>query len=251
MLKNAVGLALAAPLALGLAAPATAQSVEAVLARHYEAIGGLESWTAVESMRMSGKMAMGGMAMEAPFTMVAKRPGKARMEFTIQGMTGIQGTDGQTAWMVMPFMGRTEAERMPAEQAKAFKQEADLDGPLVGYEESGHTVELVGTEEVEGTETYKLQVTYPDGRVGHYYLDAERYLPLKIEDTREVQGDRFTLEQNLGDYREVDGLVMAHTIEVKEGEGPVGSQVFTVEEVELNVPVDDSLFTMPGSGGSN
>lgn len=251
MLKNAVGLALAAPLVLGLAAPASAQSVEDVLARHYAAIGGLQSWQSLESLRLSGTMAMGGMAMQAPFTMVAKRPGKARMEFTIQGVTGIQGTDGETAWRLMPFMGKTEAEPMPPEEAKAFQQEADIDGPLVGYEESGHAVELVGTEEVEGTETYEVEVTYPDGAVRRYYLDAEHYLPVRIEDTREIQGNRMTVEQSLGDYREVDGLVMAHTIEVTAPGGAAGSQVFTVEKVELNVPVEDSLFTMPEADGSS
>ncbi len=254
MSRRLLGLALAAPLALGIAGPATAQSVEDVLARHYEAIGGLESWESLESMRLSGRMVMSAMGMEAPFTLVAKRPGKARMEFTIQGMTGIQATDGETAWMIMPFMGKTEAEEMPADQAKAFKQEADVDGPLVGYEESGHEVELIGTEEIEGTETYKIKVTYPDSAVRHYYLDAEYYLPVKIDDTRKVQGGEVTVEQSLGDYKEVGGLMMAHTIEVTTPAQPGGSQVLQVEQVELNVPVDDSTFAMPeaseGSGSS-
>ena len=250
MLKRMLGLALAAPLALGIAVPAIAQDVEEVLEKHYEAIGGAENWKSLQSMRMSGKLILAAMGMEAPFTMVAKRPSKARMEFTIQGMTGIQATDGETAWMLMPFMGRTEPEEMPADQAKAFKQEADVDGPLIGHEESGHKVELIGTEEVEGTETFKIKVTYPDEAVRHYYLDTEYYLPVKIEDTRIVQGNEVTVEQSLGDYKEVGGLMVAHTIEVKTPAAPGGSQVLQVDEIELNVPVEDSVFEMPASEGS-
>lgn len=254
MRSRLMGMALAAPLTLGIAVPASAQDLEEVLDRHYEAIGGADQWESVESMRMSGKLVLSAMGMEAPFTMVAKRPGKARMEFTIQGMTGIQATDGQTAWMVMPFMGQTAAEQMPAEQAKAFKQEADVDGPLIGYEESGHQVELIGTEEVEGTETYKVKVTYADGAVRHYYLDSEHYLPVRIADTRMVQGNEVTVEQSLGDYKDVGGLMMAHTIEVQTPAAPGGSQVLQVDSVELNVAAEDSLFTMPeaseGSGSN-
>lgn len=258
MLKKALGLVLATPLALGLAmplalglaTPATAQDVEEVLTNHYEAIGGLEAWKSLESVKFSGKMVM-GMGMEAPFTMVALRPNKARMEFTIQGMTGIQATDGEIAWMIMPFMGATEAEEMPEEQAKAFKREADIDGPLIDYEESGHQVELLGTEEVEGTETYKVKLTYEDGAVRYYYLDAEYYLPVKIEETREIGGNTVTIEQSLGDYKEVGGLLMAHTIEVKSAAAPGGSQVLTVDTVELGVEVEDSAFSMPEGEGSN
>ena len=251
MLRKAVALALAAPLLLSLAAPATAQDVEEVLAKHYEAIGGLDNWRSVESMRLGGKMVISAMGVEAPFAMVAKRPDKARVEFTIQGMTGIQATDGETAWMIMPFMGSTKAERMPEEDAKIFRREADIDGPLVGWKESGYQVELVGREEVEGTETFKVRVTYGDGAVRQYYLDAEYYLPVKIEDSREVQGSTVTVEQSLGDYKEVDGLMMAHTIEVKTPAQPAASRVLTVDKVELNVAVEDSSFTMPEGDGTD
>lgn len=246
MLGKPAGLALAAPLLLGLAAPATAQSVDDVLAGHYEAIGGLEEWKALESMRLSGTLVLAE-GVEAPFTMLVARPGRARMEFTIQGMTGVQGTDGETAWTLMPFLGQTEAEPMPPAQARAFNQEADVDGPLVGYEESGLAVELAGTEEVDGTEAYQLRVTYDDGRVRHFHLDAESDLPLKIEETRELSGEEITLVQRFDDYREVGDLVLAHTIEVM---SPAGSQVLRLERVELDVEVDDSVFSMPARGES-
>ena len=101
------------PISAGDAADMT---LDEVLAANFEALGGEDKLRAVDSVRMSGTRNMAGT--EAPFTIKMKRPGKIRMEFTMQGMTGVQAYDGETAWMVMPFMGRTDPEEIPADQAK-------------------------------------------------------------------------------------------------------------------------------------
>lgn len=241
MLKKAVFLTLAGAL---LASPVAAQDLDEVLDNYYEAVGGLDTWQSVQSMRATGKMAMGGTGIEAPFTVVTKRPDKIRLEFTFQGMTGIQAFDGETAWMVMPFMGSTDPEVMPEDIAKQFKDEGDVDGPLMGWKESGHQVELIGKEETEGTAAYKIKVTKKDGDVEYYFLDAEYFIPIRVESSSEIQGRTVDIEVILSDYKEVDGLMVAHSIEQKEKGAPSG-QVITIEQVELNVDIDDSTFTMP------
>ena len=55
----------------------------------------------------------------------------------------------------------------------------------------------------------------------------------------EVEGDTV-----LGDYKEVDGLIMAHSIDSGQKGGP-GRQVITVSKIEINTPVDDARFVMP------
>jgi outer membrane lipoprotein-sorting protein len=241
MLKKAVFLTLAGAL---LASPVAAQDLNEVLDNYYEAVGGLDAWQSVQSMRATGKMAMGGTGIEAPFTVVTKRPDKIRLEFTFQGMTGIQAFDGETAWMVMPFMGSTDPEVMPEDIAKQFKDEGDVDGPLMGWKESGHQVELIGKEETEGTAAYKIKVTKKDGDVEYYYLDAEYFIPIRIESSSEIQGRTVDVEVILSDYKEVEGLMVAHSIEQR-AKGAAGGQVITIEQVELNVDIDDSTFTMP------
>lgn len=241
MSKRTVLLALVGALA---AAPAAAQDLDEILAKHYEAIGGLEAWKAVESMRATGKMSMGGGAMEAPFVFIAKRPHRVRLEFTFQGMTGVQGYDGETAWMIMPFMGSTDPEVMPEDMAREFKDQGDIDGPLVGYEEEGHQLELIGLEETEGTQVYKVKVIKKSGDVEYHFLDSEYFIPIKVEGSREMQGRTVEYESILSDYKEVGGLMIPHSIESKSKGAPAG-QVITIEQIELNVEVDDSIFTMP------
>lgn len=245
MLKRAVLLAMAGAV---LASPVAAQDLEEVLSNYYEAIGGVEAWKAVETMRATGSIMMGGMGVEAPFVVTAKRPNMVRLEFTFQGMTGVQAYDGTTAWMLMPFMGKTDPEEMPADMSKDLLEQADIDGPLMGYEESGHQVEYIGMEETEGTQAHKLKVTMKNGDVQYFFLDSEYYVPIKIEGSREMQGRVVEFETIISDYKDVGGLMVAHSIEAKPKGAPAG-QVITLELVEMNVEVDDSAFTMPKTEG--
>ncbi|MGD8869000.1 MAG: hypothetical protein PVI01_15330, partial [Gemmatimonadales bacterium] len=77
MLKKAIVLALAG---VFMASPAVAQDLDEVLNNYYEAVGGLDAWKSVESMKMTGSIMMGGMGVEAPFVITTKRPKKVRLE---------------------------------------------------------------------------------------------------------------------------------------------------------------------------
>ncbi len=214
-----------------------------VLDKHYEAIGGLEAWSAVTSAKMVGKMSA-PQGFEAPFTIMFKVPGKSRLEFTFQGMTGVQAVDGDVAWQIMPFMGKTEAEPMPEEQAKLMIEQADFDGPLVNWEEDGNQIDYEGTEDVEGTTAHKLKVTLESGDVRYYYLDADYFLPIKSSGKTTMQGQEQEFVTIYGDYKEVGGIMMAHSIESKPAGAPAG-QVITIETTEVNVDIGDDQFSMP------
>jgi len=227
-----------------LAVPSTtlAQSLDEVLQRYFQAAGGLDKMKAVRATRVSGRMSL-GQGIEATFVRTGKRPNKVRLEFTVQGVTGIQAYDGENAWMLMPFMGQTQPELMPPDLARSMQEEADFDGPLVDYRAKGHQVELVGRESVEGTPAFKLKVTLKSGDVSFYYLDAEYYLPLRTESTRRFQGQELKVVTSFGDYKEVGGLMMPHAITVT-GQGP-GTQQLIIEKVELNPEIPDDHFRMP------
>ena len=230
-----------------LAGSAAAMTVEEIVAANLEAKGGEEAWEALETARMTGTMTMGGGeagTIEMPFTAEFKQPNKLRFEFTMQGMTATQAFDGEVGWSIMPFLGKTEPEEMAEDQIKQLKNQADFKGPLVDYEEKGHTVELVGEEEIDGTPAYKLEVTRADGDVDYLYLDEEYFVEFKSEVTREVQGNEMTMIMDIGDYKEVDGLLFAHSMEMSFGDGPA-LQVITIESIETGIDLPDERFTMP------
>ncbi len=147
--------------------------------------------------------------------------------------------------MVMPFMGRTDPEEMPADMAKQLEEQADIEGDLFEYETKGHQVELIGKEEVEGTEVYKLKVTRDNGEVRYHFLDSEYFIPIRQEAKTTIQGNEMEIEVALGDYKEVDGLMIPHSIENKPKGAPQG-QVITIEAVEVNPEgLADDMFMMP------
>jgi len=221
---------------------ASAQTVDELINKNIEARGGLEKLKAVKTMRMTGKMIMQGM--EVPVTMQMKRPNLMRMEMTFQGRTMVMAYDGVTAWWIMPFTGSSEPEKVPEDQAKNLQDQADFDGALVDYKEKGHTVELIGKEDMEGTPVYKLKLTKKNGDIQYIYLDAENFLELKTTGKRKVQGAEIEGESYISDYKSVSGLMIPHAIETK-AKGQPFSQTIKFDKVELDVPLDDSIFKMP------
>lgn len=229
---------------LTLSIPALeAQTVDEIVEQHLAAIGGKEKLASVPSARMTGKQTFGPQA--AGFQILWKRPNRLRLEFELQGMKGIQAYDGQQAWMVMPFLGKSDPEAMSEEDARQFAEQADMiEGALFNWKEKGHQVELLGKESVEGTDSWKLKVTRKSGEVTYVWLEAETLVQIKSEGKRKRGDQEFEFEASYGDYKEVDGLLFAHSIEQKPKGAPAGSTI-TIEKIELNVPIDDAVFKMP------
>src|ERR1700693_3456137 len=219
-----------------------AQTVDEVIAKNIQAHGGLEKLKAVQSIRTTGKFNQG--SFRAAFLQENKRPDKVREELLVQGLTQIQAYDGKTGWQISPFGGRKDPELMSQDDVKSLQIDADIDGPMVNYKEKGHKAELMGHDSVEGTDCYKLKLTLKNGDVRYYFLDADSFLEIKMENQSNIRGAVVFTENFYGDYEQVNGLYYTFAFE----SGQKGSQArskFTVEKLEVNVPLADSLFTMP------
>ena len=142
MFRKALAAFAVLALTVALAPASYAQTLDEILAKHYEASGGLARLQKVQTMRMTGKMTVGP-GMEAPITLEKKRPGMMRLDFTFSGMTGTQAYDGTQGWQVMPFMGKKDPEALGPEEVKEVEQQADFDGPLVDWKSKGHALELI------------------------------------------------------------------------------------------------------------
>jgi outer membrane lipoprotein-sorting protein len=221
--------------------PASGQTVDEIIAKNIEARGGMEKIKAVKSLRMTGKMMAQGQ--EMPFSVEMERPSNVRVEFTVQGKTTIQAYDGETGWMVAPFLGSDEPEKVTGDDLKDLEEQADMDGTLVDYKAKGHTVELMGKELLQGTEVYKLKITLKNGNIRYIYIGKENNLELKTSSTQKRQGEEFQIDAFLGNYKSVDGLMVPYAVDQKVRDQTVSS--FTVDKVELNIDLDDSIFKMP------
>ena len=233
-------LALAAlPLA---AASLPAQTANDIIAKYIARVGGQERIDATQSLRRTGKF-IGGGGFEAIVVQENRRPNLVREEFAFQGMTSINAWDGKEGWKINPFGGKKDAETLSEDEMHGILLDADFDEPLIGYRAKGNKVELVGMDQIEGTDVQKLRVTLPNGDIRLYYMDADSGVPIRMEETRLVRGAEQQFETTLGDYKPVNGWLMPFSI----ASGPKGQDKSTVhyEKIEANVNIDDRRFGKP------
>ncbi len=188
-----------------------------------------------------------GPGIEVPVVIEQKRPNMIRMDVTLQGVTIVQAYDGKTGWQINPMQGRKNPEPLPEEALRQMDLQADVDGsPLVDYKAKGSTAELIGKDKVEGADAYKIRLTLKTGDSMVIYIDAERFLEVKIENRMKTRGTEIESESTVGDYRDVGGLMIAHAMQGGQ-KGVPQKQKMIIQKVELNVPIEDARFKMPGS----
>ena len=235
-----VFLALAGAIAV-LAPSLHAQTVDEIIAKNIAAKGGAEKWHSLQTMKLTGTFASQGM--EMPVTIVAKRPNLMRQDMTIRDEHIVQAFDGTTAWMINPMMGSAGPREISGPQADLVKDQADFDGVLMDYKTKGYQVELVPPESPDDKSFYHLRVTKKNGQVQDFYLDAETGLDARSTTTLEQNGQQATVTSELSDYRDVDGIMVPFSMKQSLNGQTIGQ--LTVEKVEFNVPVDDSVFAPP------
>ena len=227
-----------------LAAPLPAQTADEIIAKYLTNVGGMDKIQAVTTLRRTGKIVLGG-GFEAGVIQESKRPNKLRQEFVFQGMTGVNAYDGKTGWKIEPWQGKKDPEALSEEEIKQIVEDADFDEALVNYRQKGNKVELAGTEQVEGTDVYKLKVTLASGDLRYYYMDTDYYVPIKIDIKRMIRGAEQEFVTTLGDYKAVAGWYLPYSIETTR-KGSEDTQKITFDKIEANVPVDDGRFAKPG-----
>jgi outer membrane lipoprotein-sorting protein len=167
-----------------------------------------------------------------------------REETEIQGQKMVRAFDGTTAWTINPMMGGAP-QALTGSAANMAVDSADLEGPLVDYKEKGHTIELVGNETLDGKPVHHLKITRKTGTVQHLFLDAETGLERKTVITLEQGGMKVDLEIHLGEFKPVEGLMMPSTTRQLMNGNEI-AQV-SVDKIELNPAIEDSLFKMPAA----
>ncbi len=237
MKKNLI-LLISAILLWGTAMPVYTQELEEILDRHFYAVGQREL------MRKEShiiKATVDQMGMEIPMSIIIKRPNKFRMEMEMQGQKMIQAFDGEKGWMIAPWMNQEPQELKGAELKQAMEQ-TNLEGELFNYARKGSEASLVGKVDLDGTPMYNIKLILMDGTVKNYFIDAEDFMVKKVKGSIITQNNKMDYEQNLSDYKELDGVMLPYKIE---SINPMGSATINFSEIIFNERIDDSVFKMP------
>lgn len=222
---------------LALAATTTqAQSLDEIIDKHLEAIGGKARLAELKSIRMETSLSVQGM--EIPVVTTRVHNVGQRVDISAMGMDGFMIITPTGGWTYLPFMGQAGAEPMPEEQVKDGADELDIQGSLLNYKDKGHTVELQGTEAVDGNPCYKVKLTTKSGKTRTLFIDDKNYYLVRSVARAVVMGQEQEVTINYSDFKKTDdGYVFAHAIGGAFGQGDM-----TVTKIEVNKPVDEKLF---------
>ncbi len=229
-----------------------AQTVDEIIDNYFENTGGVENWEKIEGVKMSAKVNQGGM--EIPIEIVQLKSGKMMTTINFQGQSIKQGVfDGEVLWSTN-FMTQ-KAEKSDEEATNMVKNEMNqFPDPFLNYKEKGFTVELVGTETVDGSETFKIKLTTTpniiEGKevpsIAYYFFDNENFVPIQVHEEITVgPGKGMVSEIKLSDYQEAGDIYMPFSM-TQGVKGQPGAPI-TMDSIEVNPTVDDSEFTFPES----
>jgi len=237
---NKLNLLIATLLISFLSVNAQDLTMDEVLNNYYDVMG-FAKLKDVNAVKMTGQSVNQGM--ETPFTIITVRPDKYRLEVEIQGQKMLQVYNSGSGWFVAPWTGSLDAQDLPADQLKSMKRQADIEGPLYNYAEKGHTAEFLGKDDMEGTEVYKIKLTYNDGDEGTYFIDAENFVVLKEESMINMRGQEIKNEIYFSDFKPIEDMIMPFSFEMKMN-GQTG-QVIKIETVDFKPEVDMKIFDKP------
>ena len=148
-------------------------SVDQIVDRFVETLGGKSALSKVETLRMSGTYSFNGLTY--PMVLTRQRPDLYRFELDIVGSAYIEATDGTSSWSYMSQRDQP-LEQMTGEHATRFEEEwTDFDGPLVDFKKKGTTVAAEGRENIDGVDCFHLQITLPSGHKQDWFLNADTF----------------------------------------------------------------------------
>lgn len=228
-----------------------AQSVDEILDTYFENTGGKAQWESLEGMKMKAKINQ--MGMEIPIEIVQLKSGKQMTIINFQGQEMKQGVfDGEVLWSIN--MMTQKAEKSDQETTDNVKREieGEFPSPFLDYQDKGYTVELLGTEEMDGADCFKIKLTKKplvvDGEavenVSFYFFDTENFVPLVVHSeikTGQLKGQ--VSEIKMSDYQEVNGLYFPFSM-VQGIKGQEG-QTISLDEIILNPEIDPAAFAFP------
>ncbi len=210
------------------------QTADEVVNKYVEAIGGKEAWSKVNSLVMTGSMKVQGTDIGLVSTVLNKKG--MRQDITAMGMSGYQIVTPAAGWNFMPFQGQKEPEPLTADDLKESQEQLDVEGNLIGYKEKGHTMELLGTDDVDGVDALKLKETLKSGKVETLYIDPSTYYVIRVVSKQKANGQEQEVTTDLSNYQKLpEGIVVPMSVKLPFGE-------MTLTKVEVNKDVDEKIF---------
>lgn len=227
------------PVAAQTAPADSAPSVDEILDKYVQALGGKAALEKLTSRVAKGTFEMDQMPGEATQEIYEKAPNK-QLTITDSPSFGTfkRGYNGTTGWQDNP---QTGLQDVTGDELASMRRHADFYWSTK-LKELYPQMTMKGKESVGGRDAYVIEATPAEGSAETMSFDAESGLLVRLQGEGETPNGPVDFDSTFEDYRDVDGVKVPFVMHQSFGEF---SFVIKLTDVKQNVSIDDTKFDKP------
>lgn len=208
-------------------------TAETVIENYKKAVGGNDAISTFKNVVMDMEAETFGQKLPMKIIMTSDLESKISVSF-----------NGQTAMEAIATAENASTKQMgnSIPMTDDQKEELAFANGLFGefmFAEAGAEVKLVAVEQINGRDAYVMSVTLPKGSSYNLYFDKESGLKVRYAKTIETPNGSINQTVDYTDYKEVNGLMIYHTLTQQAGPQKL---VATAKEVTVNQEIPADTF---------
>jgi tetratricopeptide (TPR) repeat protein len=214
-------------------------TVDDLLARYVEAVGGAKAINAITSRVIKGTVDIPGVSRGGSFETYTQAPNKGMTVVDAYPVGRIKvGYNGRAGWsQTQQGVQLIKA----AAELTSLQRDSDMYAPL-RIKTNYAKVTLAGMSQIGYRDVYVLDLQPATGAVERLYLDAKTYLPARINTVRKLGATAEAVEMYLDDWQAVEGVKYPFSMSQRFSKLTLA---YTVKEIRHNLPLDANLFEAP------
>lgn len=229
----------------GITSAEETPTLNSILHKHLDAMGGLRNWEQVESIQLSGSIERDGQT--ADIVIIKKRPNQIRATVTIpipgkedQYFQIIRAHDGKIAWSAKRLAGAPEMikEELSKEAADELLADASVMPRLIKFWREGAKLKLHPPVRIDDELNFVIQANLENTpKTYTFHISEESYLITQYESAHPEHGTTLT---RLDHYKMEQG-VMIPTLNIIQAE-QTGKSVLTTRSIKIGVGIYEEYF---------
>ena len=216
--------------------PANLPSVDQILAKYVQAVGGMEAINKITSRTATGKITLG--PRQFPVQIFDKSPNENAVVTQLPNGDSATIYNNQQGWSSTP--GRPVRD-MSSSDVAAAALDADLQFPA----DANHVfkeLKVTGEEKIGDKSTYVMAGAREGQPPTRLYFDQQSGLLLREVRYAETPLGLNPTQIDYADYRDQGGVKTPFQWTISQ---PRGRSMIQIEQMQLNVPIDDTKFAKP------
>jgi tetratricopeptide (TPR) repeat protein len=212
-------------------------TVDEVMDRYLKAAGGAAALNGVTSRVVKGTVDVVGVSRGGTFETYSVAPNKAVSILNVTPAETIKvGYDGRVGWT----QTSTGVRVLKGAELASVQTDADFYA-ILNLKSLYPKMTLRGKSKIGYREVYVIDLE-PNSTADRVFIDAETYLPVRMNSTRMRGNVSVPVEIYYDDWSAFEGLLLPYTITISSGKR---TMLLTVKEIKNNIPVDAKLFEKP------